>query len=94
MLECWIGVRVMLAELKAKSQVTIPSRIVSDMGLARGDMFDVIADGGIIKLVPVVVYPKEEAERLERLAAEAKAQNLKVYESAEDAIASLHGATA
>lgn len=82
----------MLSELKAKSQVTIPSGIVKELGLSRGDMFEVIAEGGIIKLVPVVVYPKEKAEELERLAAEARKESNPVFESADDALAALREA--
>lgn len=82
----------MLAEMKAKSQVTIPSSVVKEMGLERGDMFEVYAEDGIIKFVPVVVYPKAEAEKLEALAAEARASKGVVYDDIDDALAALHRA--
>ena len=54
----------MLAELKDKSQVTIPKSVINELGLVRGDMFDVVVSDGTVMLVPVVVYPKAKAERL------------------------------
>ena len=84
----------MLAELKDKSQVTIPKSIINELGLNRGDMFEVVVDNGAVVLVPVVVYPKEKAEKLEALAEAAK-ENIakgkaKVYDDVEDLIADLH----
>ena len=54
----------MLAELRQKSQVTIPKEIVSKLGLSEGDKFDVFEKDGIICLVPVVVYPKKYLDEL------------------------------
>lgn len=86
----------MLAELKDKSQVTIPKAIVRELGLERGDMFDLVVDGGSITMVPVVVYPKAKAEELEALAesarASAKSGEAVVYDDVEDLIADLHKA--
>ena len=86
----------MLAELKDKSQVTIPKPIVNELGLSRGDIFDAVIDDGVVKLVPVVVYPKAKAEELEELAAEARksmaAGDAVAYEDVEDLIADLHKA--
>jgi AbrB family looped-hinge helix DNA binding protein len=84
----------MLAELKDRSQVTIPKSVVSELGLQVGDRFDVVVHKGEIRLVPVVVYPKLEVERLERLAAQAEAAlasgDAQTFDSAEDLLASLH----
>lgn len=85
----------MLAELKAKSQLTIPNKIVKQMGLETGDMFDVVSHGdGIISLIPVVVYPKSRIEELERLATEAREDlkngNMQRFKTADEAIAALH----
>ena len=84
----------MLAELKDRSQVTIPKSIVNELGLKTGDQFEVITQHGEIRLVPVVVYPKAEVERLEKLAAQAESLiasgNAQTFDSADDAIASLH----
>ncbi|MGN0261299.1 MAG: AbrB/MazE/SpoVT family DNA-binding domain-containing protein [Eggerthellaceae bacterium] len=86
----------MLAELKDKSQVTIPKSVVNELGLARGDMFDVVVDNGAVKLIPVVVYPKAKAEELEALADEARRLSASgdavVYDDVEDLIADLHKA--
>lgn len=82
----------MLAEMKAKSQVTIPSSVVKAMGLERGDMFEVYAEDGAIKLVPVVVYPKAKAEELERLAATARTTEGTAYHNVDDALSALHQA--
>ncbi len=86
----------MLAELKDKSQVTIPKSVVNDLGLSRGDMFDVVVDNGAVMLIPVVVYPKAKAEELEALASAARksvaAGDALVYDDVEDLIADLHKA--
>lgn len=86
----------MLAELKDKSQVTIPKSVINELGLARGDMFDVVVSDGTVVLVPVVVYPKAKAERLEALAKVARvsaaAGEADVYDDVEDLIADLHKA--
>ena len=49
----------MLAELRQKSQVTIPKELVSKLGLSEGDKFDVFERNGTICFVPVAVYPKQ-----------------------------------
>lgn len=86
----------MLAELKDKSQVTIPKAVVNELGLQRGDMFDIVVDNGAVMMVPVVVYPKAKAEELEALAAAARksvaADEAAVYDDVEDLIADLHKA--
>lgn len=54
----------MLAELRSKSQVTIPKEVVSKLGIKEGDKLEVIEKDGIIQLIPVVVYPKRYVEDL------------------------------
>ncbi|MCL2371028.1 MAG: AbrB/MazE/SpoVT family DNA-binding domain-containing protein [Firmicutes bacterium] len=49
----------MLAELRQKSQITIPKEIVTKLGLSEGDKLEIIEVDGAIKLMPVVVYPKK-----------------------------------
>lgn len=83
----------MLIELDSQFRITIPSCMVESMGLTEGDLLDVEADNGSIRLTPVVEYPEETVERLNRLAADARAQGLEAYESIEDAIAALHETT-
>ena len=56
----------MMAELRTKSQITIPKGIVSKLGLAQGDKFDVFEKDGVIHLVPVAVYPKQYVDKLEK----------------------------
>ena len=86
----------MLAELKDKSQVTIPKPVIRELGLERGDMFDVVVDTGVVMLVPVVIYPKAKADELEALAAQARAEaaagEAAIYDNVEDLIADLHKA--
>ena len=86
----------MLAELKDKSQVTIPKPVITELGLTRGDMFEVVVSNGTVMLVPVVVYPKAKAEKLEALAnaarANAKTGNATIYDDEEALIDDLHKA--
>ena len=48
----------MLAELRTKSQITLPKSIVSSFGLTEGDKLEVFEKDGVICMVPVAVYPK------------------------------------
>lgn len=54
----------MLAELRQKSQITIPKEIVKKLGLEKGDKLDIIEKDGTIYIVPVAVYPKKYLEEL------------------------------
>lgn len=54
----------MLTVLLPKSQITIPNSIVSNLGLKEGDQLDIVEDNGIIRIMPVAVYPKEYVNRL------------------------------
>ena len=54
----------MLTVLRPKSQITIPNSIVSNLGLKEGDQLDIVEDNGIIRIMPVAVYPKEYVNRL------------------------------
>ena len=49
----------MLAELRQKSQITIPKEIIVKPGLSEGDKMDIFEKDGTICIVPVVVYPKK-----------------------------------
>ena len=49
----------MLAELRQKSQITIPKELVQKLGLKEGDKLDIFEQDGIIYLVPVTVYPRQ-----------------------------------
>ena len=48
----------MLAELRTKSQITLPKNIVSALGLEEGDKLEVYEQDGMICMIPVAVYPK------------------------------------
>ncbi len=62
----------MLAELRTKSQITIPKEIVVKLGLSEGDKLDVYENNGTICLMPVVVYPKKYVEELKEEIADVK----------------------
>ncbi|MCM1344996.1 MAG: AbrB/MazE/SpoVT family DNA-binding domain-containing protein [Muribaculaceae bacterium] len=48
----------MLAELRQKSQITIPKEIIVKLGLSEGDKLDIFERDGAICMLLVVVYPK------------------------------------
>ena len=54
----------MLAELRQKSQITIPKEIIVKLGLSEGDKLDVFEEDGTIRMLPVVVYPKKYIDEL------------------------------
>ncbi len=54
----------MLTVLRPKSQITIPSSVISSLGLKEGDQLDVYEDAGSIRIMPVVVYPKGYVNQL------------------------------
>ena len=45
----------MLAEIRGRSQITIPAEIVKKMGISEGDKFDIVEKDGGIFLCPVAV---------------------------------------
>lgn len=63
----------MLAELRNKSQITIPKEIVTQLGLSEGDKLDVYEQDGVIYLTPVAAYPKKYVDKLYSEIAEIKA---------------------
>ncbi len=54
----------MLAELRAKSQITIPKELIDRLGLSEGDKLDIFEKDGVICIMPVVVYPKKYLDEL------------------------------
>ena len=54
----------MLAELRQKSQITIPKEIIVKLGLCEGDKLDIFERDGTICMLPVVVYPKKYLDEL------------------------------
>lgn len=57
----------MLAEIRGRSQITIPSEIIKKLGISEGDKFEVFEKDGGIFLCPVVVYPKEKILKIAKL---------------------------
>lgn len=64
----------MLAELRQKSQITIPKEIILKLGLSEGDKLDIFEQDGTICMMPVVVYPKKYLDELRGEIDEAKAK--------------------
>ncbi len=57
----------MLAEIRGRSQITIPSEIIKKLGISEGDKFEVIEKDGGIFLCPVVVYPKDKLLKIAKI---------------------------
>ena len=64
----------MLAELRQKSQITIPKEIIVKLGLSEGDKLDIFEQDGTICMMPVVVYPKKYLDELRGEIDEVKAK--------------------
>lgn len=64
----------MLAELRSKSQVTIPKEIVVKLGLSEGDKLDIFEKDGTICIMPVAVYPKKYLSELREEISDVKAK--------------------
>jgi len=54
----------MLAELRAKSQITLPKELVDTLSISEGDKLELVIKDGIIHMMPVVVYPKKYLDEL------------------------------
>ena len=85
----------MLAELRHKSQITIPKEIIVKLGLSEGDKLDIFEKDGTICMMPVVVYPKKYLEELRGEIDEAKAKiasgEQPVFDSVDALFAKLEG---
>lgn len=57
----------MLAEIRGRSQITIPSEIIKKLGISEGDKFDIVEKDGGIFLCPVVVYPKNKLIKIAKI---------------------------
>ncbi len=60
----------MLVELKSKSQVTMPKKIVDSLGLEIGDKFEVSVEDGKVIFEPVVIYPESITNEIKNTIAE------------------------
>ena len=83
----------MLAELRTRSQITIPKQIVVSLGLSEGDQLDIFEKDGMVCMVPVVTYPKKYVEELKKevkeLKKNIKSGKQKVFNNIDDMISSL-----
>ena len=81
----------MLAEIRGRSQITIPSEIIKRLGISEGDKFDITEKDGGIFLCPVVVYPKDKIAKIAKIIKESEAdiQTQKAFDSVEDLFADM-----
>ena len=78
----------MLAELRSKSQITIPKELVDKLGLAEGDKLEIYEENGIICIMPIVVYPQDYLEQIQKEVEETKALGEQpIFDSADKLIA-------
>lgn len=76
----------MLAEIRGRSQITIPAEIIKKLGITEGDKFEVVEKDGGIFLCPVIVYPKEKLLKIAKLLKDSENELLKQggFDSVED----------
>ena len=76
----------MLAEIRGRSQITIPSEIIKKLGISEGDKFDIMERDGGIFLCPVVVYPKDKIAKIAKIlkVSESDTKKKTAFESVED----------
>ena len=76
----------MLAEIRGRSQITIPSEIIKKLGISEGDKFDIMERDGGIFLCPVVVYPKDKIAKIAKILKESEndTKTRTAFESVED----------
>ena len=76
----------MLAEIRGRSQITIPAEIIKKLGISEGDKFDIVEKDGGIFLCPVVVYPKDKMAKIAKLIkdSEADVKDQTAFESVEE----------
>lgn len=76
----------MLAEIRGRSQITIPSEIIKKLGISEGDKFDIMERDGGIFLCPVVVYPKDKIAKIAKILKESEndTKTWTAFESVED----------
>ena len=81
----------MLAEIRGRSQVTIPADIIKKLGISEGDKFDITEKDGGIFLCPVVVYPKNKIAKIAKLVKDAEQETSKqtAFESVEEMFAEM-----
>ncbi len=81
----------MLAEIRGRSQITIPAEIIKKLGISEGDKFDIMEKDGGIFLCPVVVYPKDKMVKIAKIIKKSEADLSKqsAFDSVEDLFADM-----
>lgn len=81
----------MLAEIRGRSQITIPAEIIKKLGISEGDKFEIMEKDGGIFLCPVVVYPKDKITQIAKLFKEAENDlaNQKAYDNVTEMFADM-----
>ena len=81
----------MLAEIRGRSQITIPAELIKKLGISEGDKFDITEKDGGIFLCPVVVYPKDKITEIAKLIKETEADiaNQKAFDNVEEMFADM-----
>ena len=74
----------MLVEMRARSQITLPSEITKKMGIREGDRFEVMERDGGVFLCPVVVYPKSKLKKIAQIIKYHEKNPTSAYTSVED----------
>jgi len=74
----------MLIEISGNSQVTLPTEVLHNMGMRKGDKFEVIERDGGIFLCPMVVYPKRKLAQIAKLIKEFEDKPSKTYDNVEE----------
>jgi len=74
----------MLVEMRARSQITLPSEITKKVGIQEGDRFEVTERDGGVFLCPVVVYPKHKLERIAQTIKDHESEPSAIYSSVEE----------
>ena len=64
----------MLAEIRGRSQITIPAEIIKKLGISEGDKFDIVEKDGGIFLCPVIVYPKDKLLKIAKIIKESEVE--------------------
>ncbi len=81
----------MLAEIRGRSQITIPAEIIKKLGISEGDKFDIIEKDGGIFLCPVIVYPKDKLLKIAKLIKESETElsSRESFDTVEDMFADM-----
>ena len=64
----------MIATIRKRSQITLPSEIITKLGLNEGDQLDVVEHNGTIVLFPMSVYPTKYIEDLKKEVSDIKSK--------------------